>query len=837
MADCCDPGLLQSGLYFYSDNGDGTLKVKLQWSDRLITCGEESNPSFFSDEEQCIWNAYAEAYRNARNLSRNSAASYAVTIKDLATGETVEELTGIDTTSVQVDLATGGEYLWQVSALDANGASLAATSYSYLNSSLPEYPTLSVLYNDSSEFLTIAQKGMLWTEDNAVYSRVSVEFTITDTRTDTSQDFFVCGKKPSGQEWQAYCDFAQANNFAISQAFGFGDAEEEFSCSENTLLTLDGLYALENGQWNFVATIPPVPYNGQIARSGDFFLVTGKTSVSGRNIYRYENGEINLYRKAPKQVYFLSGTAYLMDDGVYALTDSRKLLSVKLSLTGDLYLYNDLLIQGGIKKNGTFSASRTMLERNEIGTFAVKVWEFGIDGASATAQTLDLFTVRTAGAEYELDDISRVGDFLRFEVECTTTREENYLFFSRGADNQWVKVLASTKDYTLNSDGDLEYSSFEGGQMVTDTVSPLRRDSFSLGARDSGIDWAEGGTAVEMRLRAGDSAHALRLALEGHQRVSFYNLPLGDYDCTLKNAAQTESDTKYFIAVPSQDAPAVYSAEEGNATTLNLFFARSSEVWSSFLVARNMGTLSTWSGTGEAVEIAGKNRISDLFFGNLDNGILCLTDSDNGDALFLDDIYTALPDSLGQSQSRIARISEIRMGAGNDLVDMTSPRFVFVGEGQIIRGGDGDDTIWANSGTNALFGDAGNDRLVGADGDDLFVGGSGNDSMHGGGGKDLFTFSSAWGEDTIEQLAGGSVTLWFEHEVALLFEHVGVDTKITSSEGTILAKDMTLSLENCRFGFSGLEEQYNRLAALGAFASSSTEKIFEDREMGVLACR
>jgi Ca2+-binding RTX toxin-like protein len=44
----------------------------------------------------------------------------------------------------------------------------------------------------------------------------------------------------------------------------------------------------------------------------------------------------------------------------------------------------------------------------------------------------------------------------------------------------------------------------------------------------------------------------------------------------------------------------------------------------------------------------------------------------------------------------------------------------------------------------------------------VIVGGSGSDSMHGGGGDDIFTFGGAWGCDTVEQLANGSVTLWFE---------------------------------------------------------------------------
>ena len=33
--------------------------------------------------------------------------------------------------------------------------------------------------------------------------------------------------------------------------------------------------------------------------------------------------------------------------------------------------------------------------------------------------------------------------------------------------------------------------------------------------------------------------------------------------------------------------------------------------------------------------------------------------------------------------------------------------------------------------------------------------------LHGGGGDDIFTFCENWGTDTVEQLADGSVLLWF----------------------------------------------------------------------------
>lgn len=247
------------------------------------------------------------------------------------------------------------------------------------------------------------------------------------------------------------------------------------------------------------------------------------------------------------------------------------------------------------------------------------------------------------------------------------------------------------------------------------------------------------------------------------------------------------------------------------------------------------GLLGTWSGaystrhavTGELVKLDGKNRIGDVFTGSADANVLLLTDDANGDALCLDDWFTALPKGL-TPQARFGAIDEIRAGAGDDLIDLSSDRFAH--EGLIVRGGDGNDVIWANSGENTLFGDAGDDRIVGGGGDDVIVGGAGNDSMLGGGGEDIFSFGGNWGDDVIEQTAAGTVTLWFGDLTAaeLAIETVGSDTRITSVRGSVLVKDRAITLDDCRLGAAGFEAEFKRLAALGAFAEESSRKIFEE---------
>ena len=199
---------------------------------------------------------------------------------------------------------------------------------------------------------------------------------------------------------------------------------------------------------------------------------------------------------------------------------------------------------------------------------------------------------------------------------------------------------------------------------------------------------------------------------------------------------------------------------------LDIFFAEATGKWTSGYVARHVGTLNGWKGTGDEVNLNGKNKITDIFQGSGDDNILVLSDDVQGDALFVDDIYSATPNASFNNQSRLENLKEILAGAGNDVIDMTSDDMAYTGGGVTVRGGDGKDVIWAYSGSNKLFGDDGDDKIIGAAGNDLIVGGLGNDILHGGGGNDVFAFGvdengNGFGNDTITQFEGGTITLWF----------------------------------------------------------------------------
>ena len=338
--------------------------------------------------------------------------------------------------------------------------------------------------------------------------------------------------------------------------------------------------------------------------------------------------------------------------------------------------------------------------------------------------------------------------------------------------------------------------------------------------------WEEiaGATQYIVEYSPDDFEHAVQLDADTNALDSF-QLPEGNYQVRVK----ADDGEEWTVIEPvvagevTDDPKLVRSNADGNA---DAFFANAVGTWGSGYAAQHVGSADdTWGGTKERVSLTGKNRLADIFEGSADANTLLMTDDNNGDGLFVDDIYSASPNELGLSQSRIARIDEIRAGAGDDIVDMTSNRIEYIGSGLTIRGGDGNDVIWANKGDNGLFGDAGNDLIVGASGNDVIAGGIGNDRMHGGGGNDVFTFCDNWGNDEIEQLAGGKVTLWF---VSGSEDKWNASTlTYTDGDNSVKVSGVTADKVTLKFGDDG-SAHFASLSSMGAFFDATSERIFEE---------
>lgn len=251
-----------------------------------------------------------------------------------------------------------------------------------------------------------------------------------------------------------------------------------------------------------------------------------------------------------------------------------------------------------------------------------------------------------------------------------------------------------------------------------------------------------------------------------------------------------------------------------------VFCAVSDGIWGNRYSAKYSGSADI-----EAhVELEGKNRICDIFVGKKDYNTLLLTDDENGDALFLDDIFSDSCDDIGKTFGRLHLIDQIYAGSGDDIIDLTSSKFDYYLEMKtIIYGGDGNDTIWANNCSNIIFGDAGDDSIAGGSQNDRIIGGAGNDVMHGGGGYDNFYFGGDWGNDIVEQVAGGYVCLHFEDNNGTWDENTLTYTSGSNSVTVIGTTDINLEFETDIAEFDPV------------FAESASGKISDIKDKTMLA--
>jgi hypothetical protein len=110
-----------------------------------------------------------------------------------------------------------------------------------------------------------------------------------------------------------------------------------------------------------------------------------------------------------------------------------------------------------------------------------------------------------------------------------------------------------------------------------------------------------------------------------------------------------------------------------------------------------------------------------------------------------------------------------------------------------LYGGIGADALKGGDGNDKLFGEAGNDVLRGGAGVDSLDGGTGDDTLYGGSGADTFSFSGAFGIDTIKDLdAGDTIDLSSFQRSDLTFTPQGGGTLITvAGGGTIFVEGVS----------------------------------------------
>jgi autotransporter passenger strand-loop-strand repeat protein len=469
-------------------------------------------------------------------------------------------------------------------------------------------------------------------------------------------------------------------------------------------------------------------------------------------------------------------------------------------------------------------------------------WSAYVDGVTVRENgTVYFKAVDTSGNEsevvsYTVSNIDKVAPSDPAGVRAFVEGQDVALLWNGSTDNQsGVKeyvvtylindlvfsVRTSNTNYVLNNADFGSYSwSVQAVDFAGNESAIIAGDTFTV----------SGFKPYTVEYSADNFEHVITFAVTTPSLDAF-RMPTGTYQMRVKQEGSSEWLTGDPIVAPESDIEPqlIKSDADSNA---DVFFANAVGIWESMYLAQHVGSINDWAGTNEYASVSGKNKLADIIEGSTDANILLMTDDDNGDALFVDDIYSALPGSVTEQQARIAQIDEIRAGFGNDIVDMTSQRFEYIGEGLTIRGGDGNDAIWANKGDNFLFGDAGNDRIVGASGDDVIAGGIGNDRLHGGGGEDVFTFCDNWGSDNVEQLTGGSVTLWFASGSEANWNPETLT--YTDGDNNVKVSGVTADKITRIFGDDG-SAQFASLTNMGAFFDATTERIFEESGKGILA--
>ncbi len=266
---------------------------------------------------------------------------------------------------------------------------------------------------------------------------------------------------------------------------------------------------------------------------------------------------------------------------------------------------------------------------------------------------------------------------------------------------------------------------------------------------------------------------------------------------------------------------AMFDASEFESPAI--FFAEASGMWGRSYVAANVNT-------GETLSLNGRNRFNGVYKGSDMPSLLMLTNDD--DAIFADDIFTPFPENTAR-QNRIAMLSEIRAGAGDDIIDMTCENFQDANTTATLRGGCGNDTIWGSNYGSILCGDSGDDNLTGGFGDDILCGSSGDDILRGLGGHDVYAFGNDAGNDTVI-LDGGDFLLWFDEGIEISDDDIAIDGTTAVITFGPASSVTLLNLHDCKIadriacGDSGghFGATYAALASQGAFDSDSSTRIF-----------
>ena len=813
--------LYLADLYFINDDGS----YRLQWTNQALVDRVTHPGSVDDDNEYYQQLAKYQYLTDHLNDGSDRAVSYRVNIYNKNSGRCIYSTVVNDGTSLDVDLSPE-EYLWEVEALDAHGRVITRSEKAYLNTECTDwdYYDAQVSYRDSSADRQMCSLGNYW--DN--YMRMAAGGKIIGENIEDAT-FIVCGPGECGNSEAWNIPKREGYMYSVSNAFGGFDGE--FSLTGNCLITCGGIYEYEDGQWNYKMFTDPWMYGCEFSGSSSDYLLADE--AHGNILYKWDPQQDKLVEvlKASSEIYYISDYYYVTKDGVFSIAEKKQVLKYNVEW-GENPVFNDMFVN--IMAENSNGSPMDILKKGNNGSIVVKYFFFEED--NIIEKEVELFSGK-APVTYDAEEIYsvRIGNCFCYVLQDASDEIEDprataiiHEISSDGSVKTHSFTCNTYEDITFSTDeyGNLQCSYYDCEEYDTVTriyedinlkFTPLFPDGdkiYAGNADEITFEGLTGNGSTEVipgetifTVEYSQNKFATTLSISTTcSKIDVSGLPAGKYDLRISANGGNQLNCK-TITSSNTSTPQLFKSD--NDEQLDLFFATVDGVWGNGYAAQHSVFKDIY-----AVSLSGKNHISNVFRGG-DENILILTDDANGDALFLEDIFT----EFGSAVARLSDISEIRAGNGDDIIDMTSAIYDYSGSHITIRGGNGNDTIWANGDGAVIFGDAGNDNIVGSAGDDIIAGGAGNDQMQGGGGCDVFCFGDNWGKDTITVTDGSEIALYFKSgsldfwdEEARIYNDGQNSVKIKGSE-------------YCRIELYFDEDTY--FSELGAYEDATSRYIFE----------
>lgn len=294
--------------------------------------------------------------------------------------------------------------------------------------------------------------------------------------------------------------------------------------------------------------------------------------------------------------------------------------------------------------------------------------------------------------------------------------------------------------------GNILLSVKSGGSIATDSTHWLSAVQNGTGGNEIDNNGNISSNYTTVFLQGGSNTIVNNGAITGHWAIELTN-----GDNRVINGGSIVGSQQYAVLLQT---PSGHPDVINNSGTIQITLAGAAaiaDLGAGSVLIRNSGVID-----GDIVLNGGGNSVlnSAHINGSLALGIIGYvqnTGSIDGDVSFAGGNNT-LDDRHGTINGGVLG------GSGNDtfMGGVGDETFNGGSGNDVIRGGYGDDVINGGGGNNTLLGGSGDDTVSAGSGKDSITGGAGDDVLAGGKGEDTFSFSGAFGNDTISDFTADS---------------------------------------------------------------------------------